>query len=331
MVDPMHNYIANFPDNMLESIEIAMKHPFEVEASNIHNVVVAGLGGSGIGARVVGDIFRDKLCVPFEVVNDYTLPAYVSKNSLVICCSYSGNTEETLAVFEEAGNRGAQRVVISSGGMITEKAKAEEVPLMQIPGGQPPRTSFGYNSVQQFFALHYCGLLNDEFIDPLRTAAQLLKEEQKDIMKRAEEIAHKIKGLQPVIYAPASYEGAAIRLRQQFNENAKMLTWHHVFPEMNHNELVGWAGASDNLAVLVFWAEDVSERIQERIRLSLDIIREHTPHIIDMPARGLERIAHTYSLIHLGDWISYYTALHRRVDPVEIDVIDRLKEELAKK
>lgn len=134
-----------------------------------------------------------------------------------------------------------------------------------------------------------------------------------------------------MIYSEVHSEGIAIRLRQQINENAKSLCWHHVLPEMNHNELVGWAGGNDSFsAIMIHTPEDLPETAR-RMELSKEIIGRYTDKIVDLHPKGTSRIGRAYYLVHLCDWISYYLAATLQVNPVEIKVIDFLKGELAKK
>ena len=126
------------------------------------------------------------------------------------------------------------------------------------------------------------------------------------------------------------YEGVAVRLRQQLNENAKILCWHHVLPEMNHNELVGWAGGHNQLAVINLRNEDEHKRTKERFKISGGIMNKYTECLIDIASEGTSRVQRSIYHIHLGDWISVYLADLRNVDPVEVKVIDFLKGTLAK-
>ncbi len=326
----METYIEQFPQNIIEALEIGSKAILKFRSKDVDNVVVAGLGGSGIGGKIISQLVWDKCPVPITLVNDYRVPHWVNQRTLFVATSYSGNTEETLSALSEAIQSGAQIAAITSGGSLKMLCEERHYNCIEIPSGQPPRTSFGYNSVQQFFVLHAYGLIDGYFIDELKDAAAILKNEQGGMRAEASAIANKIANTTPVIYAETRSEGLAVRLRQQINENAKMLCWHHVLPEMNHNELVGWAGGNNTYSALFIHTPEDNPGTVQRMKLSKNIIGKYTDKVIDLNPKGNSRIARAYYLIHLSDWISYYLAAEHNVDPLEIKVIDYLKGELAK-
>lgn len=326
----MENYIVQFPENMVEAIEIGIQAIKNFKTAEVDNVVIVGLGGSGIGGKIVSQLVWDKCSVPVTLVNDYRIPKWVNERTLFVATSYSGNTEETLSALGEAIQHGAQIAAITAGGKLKQLCWERSYNCIEIPAGQPPRTSFGYNSVQQFFVLQAYGLIDGHFIDELQEAAHLLKKDIGIIRAEAAAIANKIADTTPVIYAETRSEGLAVRLRQQINENAKMLCWHHSLPEMNHNELVGWAGGSNDFSALFIHTPEDHQGTITRMELSKEIIGRYTDKVIDLNPKGNSRIARAYYLIHLGDWISFYLAMERQVNPLEIEVIDYLKGELAK-
>ncbi len=326
----MERLIEGLPANMHEAIDIGERAISTFKTKPVKNVLVSGLGGSGIGGKIVSQLVWDQCAVPMQVVNDYDIPAWVGPDTLFIASSYSGNTEETLSTLEYAIARGAQVACITSGGQVKAIAGLHGFNCIVIPGGQPPRTSFGYNALQQLFILHAYGLIDGGFKAHLAKAATLLQEEMGSIRAEAAAIANKIHGTIPIVYADTWMEGVAVRLRQQINENAKMLCWHHALPEMNHNELVAWAGGSDAYSVLMMRNPEEHSGTARRMELSKEIIGRYTDKIVELKPRGGSRIERAYSLIYLGDWISFYMAVDRGVDPIEIAVIDYFKAELAK-
>jgi len=329
-VKEMDRLITAFPENMIESLAIGAKSSQSYKTQPVSNVVISGLGGSGIGGKIISQLVWDQCTVPIALVHDYRLPAWISAETLFIACSYSGNTEETLSTVEEARRKNAQIACITSGGKLKALAELEGYNHAVIPGGQPPRTSFGYNALQLFFILHAYHLIPMGFKEQLEKAARFLQTESSSIKVEAAAIAKKIAGTTPVIYAETYFEGVAVRLRQQINENAKMLCWHHVLPEMNHNELVGWAGGNENFSAILIRTSEDHPGTKHRMELSLEIIRKYTDKIVELTAKGTNRIEEVYYLIHLSDWISFYLAIERKVDPIEIQVIDYFKSELAK-
>ena len=333
----MKKLVQNFPNQLREAIGIGEKSQIPASPagwsnpkSQIQNVVITGLGGSGIGGTIVSEIVSGECIVPILVNKDYFLPAFVDQNTLVIVSSYSGNTEETLQAMEAALKAKAKIVCISSGGKISEMAKQNNCDLLTIPGGMPPRSCLGYSLTQLFFILHGAKLIGDSFKKQLNDAIDLIVKEEQSIKSEATEIADFLYNKTPVIYAVDGYNGVATRFRQQVNENSKMLCWHHILPEMNHNELVGWAGGSENLAVIILRNKTDYSRTQARIEISKDVFSKHTAHIRELWSKGNSQLEKSIYLIHLTDWASCYLADKNGVDPIEINVINQLKGSLAK-
>lgn len=326
----MNVFIQEFPKQLKTALEIGEQATLSKHNQPIHHIVVLGMGGSGIGGEFVAGFVRDYCKVPFLACKGYELPAYVGENSLVIASSFSGNTEETLMTFEKALETGAKVVCISSGGKLIEEAKRLELDYIQIPSvQQPPRTCLGYSFVQQLFVLNYFGFAPKQCIEDLKKSIALLEQEQEKIKIEATNLARKMHGKFPVVYATDKMAAVALRLRQQLNENSKILALHHVFPEMNHNELVGWREQVGDYAVLVFRSKGDLERNQMRIEISKGIIEKVTETILEVDCLGDSLIEQTMYAVHLGDWISWELAEARKVDAIEVNVIDLLKRELA--
>jgi len=326
----MKELIEAFPEQLLEAIQIGKKSRFTEHKADINNVLIAGLGGSGIGGSIVAEIVSDKANVPINVTKGYFIPAYINENSLVIISSYSGNTEETVNAMQLALAKKAKVVCVTSGGKIEEIAKENKLDHVIIPGGMPPRACLGYSLTQLFFILDFFKIVRFDFISELNRSVELLKKEERNIQKEAMDITLKIVGKIPVIYTTTNNEGLAIRLRQQLNENSKVLCWHHVFPELNHNELVGWTQENQKLAILILRDPQEYSRNDARIAISKEVFEKHTSTIIEIWAKGNSTIEKAFYLIHLGDWISWYLSEKRGVDASEIKVINHLKSQLSK-
>ena len=326
----MKQLIKDFSSHLREAIHIGESAVLTTSSATIQNVVISGLGGSGIGGSIVSQLIGDEAKVPIVVNKDYFLPGFVDENTLVIISSYSGNTEETLNALDLALQKGAEIACITSGGKVVGIAEAKELNHIVIPSGFPPRAAFAYSSAQLFFILEHYGIISSSFRTDLHKVPELLDTLENSILQEAEEVASGLFGKMPVIYSDAGFEGVATRLRQQINENSKMLCWHHAIPEMNHNELVGWAGGSDNLAVLILRNDDDPDRNQQRMELNKTIMAKYTLSIFEVYSKGGSKIERAYYLIHLGDWISLMLAEKKGIDPVEVNVIDFLKGELAK-
>lgn len=325
----MDQLIADFSEHLREALAISITFSTDINKT-FDNVVITGLGGSGIGGKIVSNIVASEVNIPVVCNNDYTLPNFVGKNTLLIAASYSGGTEETLEALEEGISRGCTCAVVSSGGRVIEIAKEKGFPHIVIPGGLPPRAAFGYSFVQLFTLLHAFGVSTIDRTEAIDTAIDLLDTEEANIKSLAKEVAAKLYNKQVVIYSSFAFEGVSTRFRQQLNENSKILTWHHCIPEMNHNELVGWAGGDKDHAVINFMNPNDHFKTKERFRISKEIISKYTSNITDLLPLGDSLLDYSLYFIHLGDWISYELSVLNEVDPVEVNVITHLKTELGK-
>ncbi len=325
----MRNYVSAFTDHLKESKEIGLKTDFNIQSNSIDKVLVTGLGGSGIGGTIVSDLVRSFCNVPVLTNKGYDIPAYVDERTLVIASSYSGNTEETLMALAKAEEKGAQIACITSGGKLKDLAGEKGYNVIVIPGGFPPRAAFGYSSLQSLFVLEKYGLITDDFVGEIDSSIALLEQEAEKIQGLAKQVADGLYEKIPVIYAEEAFGGVAVRFRQQINENSKMLCWHHVIPEMNHNELVGWAGSPSQVAPVFLRSDLEFERNTTRIKINQEII-EKRADVIEIWAKGKSLLEQSYYLIHLTDWVSVYLADLKQIDAVEVDVITHLKGTLAK-
>jgi len=326
----MNNYIDAFTSHLKEALEIGKGSVFSYPKNPISNILICGLGGSGIGGTIVKDLLSKKISIPITVSKGYDIPAFVNESTLVIACSYSGNTEETLMALEKCFEKNAEIAIITSGGKLEKIAKEKKLNSIIIPGGHPPRAMFGYGFTELFFVLKNYNFIDDYFISDFKKAITLLEKEHKNIIKEAELLAKKMYKTTPVIYAAEGFEGVAIRLRQQINENSKMLCWHHVVPEMNHNELLGWRTNVDNLSVLYLRNQGDFYRNSTRIEINQSVIKKYTSNVSEAWSLGGSDLENTLYLINLGDWISWFLSVLNNVDAIEIDVINYLKNELSK-
>lgn len=328
-MDTMDNLIADFPNQLAEAIEIGENASHSPAESQIKNIVVSGLGGSGIGGSLVKELVSDELTIPFEVNKGYHLPTYVNENTLIIISSYSGNTEETLHAFQQAIKGHAKIACITSNGQILETAIEQHLDHVVIPGGMPPRACLGYSFIQQLYILNAHGVIGRRVINEIKDSIELLRSGQDTIKKTAKQLAGVVANKLPVIYIEDALESVAVRFRQQLNENAKMLCWHHVIPEMNHNELVGWKMENMDIVVLLLRTYHEFDRNKQRIEINKSILESKAADIIEIQAKGKNKGEMAMYLIHLCDWISFYAAEIRDVDPVEVNVIDELKSRLS--
>lgn len=336
----MFGSIWEFPENLRDALElgnnITLKHSYPY----IRNIVISGMGGSAIGGDVVSVLEKQNLNVPFVVCRGYSLPNWVNEHTLVICSSYSGNTEETLSSLEDALSKNAQICGITTGGKIAERLNELDKDVVLIPSGLQPRAALAFSFVPMAKCLEKTGVLSlslntwiNEVIDVLLNARELysLENETNPVYELAQQIYNKL----PIIYADNSTLGvAALRLKGQICENAKMLAYHNELPEFNHNEIVGWENnpnISDNLFVL--WLTDVDDnpRVKHRQEITQTILNEAgaDQYVLEMTGNSFqERFLHS---VHYGDWLSYWCAILHGTDPSPVEKISRLKAELSKR
>ncbi|MGB0178038.1 MAG: bifunctional phosphoglucose/phosphomannose isomerase, partial [Owenweeksia sp.] len=279
---------------------------------------------------IIAELASGASAVPVVVNKDYNIPAFVNENTLVIACSYSGNTEETLWATREALSRKAMVACITSGGELQSIAQKDKLNTLSMQGGNPPRSMFAYSFSYLAYILEFYGIANFNVARDLPATVELLNSEEQNCRKLAEDLANKLKDTVPVLYAVSGQTGIASRWRQQLNENAKMLCWEAEIPEMNHNELVGWEGGSDTFAAVFLRNTSDFDRNQKRIEIIKDIIGQKTNTLTEIWSKGDTALQRTFYLVHLGDWVSYYLSELNQVDIIDIRSIDRLKSELSK-
>jgi len=301
-------------------------------------LIVAGMGGSAVGGRLARGAIGSRLRRPLAVADGYGLPGWAGPETLVLCSSYSGTTEETLTAYDEAVERGAPRLVASTGGPLVERARRDGVPVIPIPGGFQPRAAVGYSLVSALEAAALCGAapsLRDE-VDHAAALVQRLAEEwgpdgAED--NEAKALARRLHGTVPVIAGVELGAAAAYRWKCQINENAGLPAFAGALPEIDHNEVVGWPAAGElGRFSAVFLADpgaharDIlrTELTAEQARAGTDVVEIVTP-------RGETAIERLMSHVLLGDLVSLYLAVLRGKDPIDIAPIDALKAALAER
>lgn len=326
----MEELIKNFSDQLKDAIEINKGVIFNNKKENIKNVILVGMGGSGIGNTIVSSIAAKQSSVPIAVVKNYFLPPYADKDTLVILTSYSGNTEEVIKAANEAIEKNTKIVCITSGGKLIEKAKEANADFIKVPPSIPPRAALGYSFISLLFTFSHFGIIKESFIEDLLSSIYLIEKEEEAIKEEAKKVSENLSGKLPVIYTSHSMRGPGIRFKQQLNENSKVLAWHQTIPEMNHNELLGWFEEHKELGVVVLRNKEDYERINKRIDISKEIISQYTGNIIDIYTKGKSLIEKNLYLIHMVDWISLFLANKREVDPTDFKLIEDFKGRLEK-
>lgn len=335
----MRRLIADFPRQAEEAAAIGEATRIKLSASSVRNIVISGLGGSAIGGDLLRSYLAGEIKVPIAVNRNYLLPQYVNDKSLVIISSYSGNTEETISSHKDAVKRKAKILCVTSGGTVKAFAEQKKQPFIHIPGGLPPRAALGYSFFPTLIALSKLGLIRSQKKEIKETIALLQKKSAVYSNHEAENnpalvLAKKLHGKLPVIYSSADrFDTVNLRWRGQFAENAKMLSYGNLFPELNHNEIVGWEVQKDIMSkihVVILHDRDDHVRIQRRMEITKNIIGEFADGISEVNSEGKSLLARMFSLLHLGDWVSFYLAMLNHVDPTPVKKIDFLKSELAK-
>lgn len=329
----MGRYVRGLPAD-LAAVERARAWAAELPRAAVDRpIVLAGLGGSAVAGDIARALLREEARVPFEVIRDYRLPAWVGRDTPVLASSYSGDTEETLSAFDEAMRRGARVWVIASGGELGRRAEEAGLPFFRLPPGLPPRAALGHSLPPVLFAAAVlAGLDVAAQAEQVASAARRLRDSAERWTDRrgpAAEIARRLARSIPVFYAGTGlYEPAAVRWRGQLAENAKMLSFHHLLPEMDHNEIVGWQENPELLrscrAVFLTGSHD-HPRVARRVAITRDLIAPHAGGVEVVSAPAGTPAEELLGLIWLGDWVSLYVAEEHGIDPLPVERISRLK------
>ncbi|MCK9247964.1 MAG: bifunctional phosphoglucose/phosphomannose isomerase [Solirubrobacteraceae bacterium] len=299
-------------------------------------LVVAGMGGSSIGGLLGRAAIGDQAARPVLAARGYGLPPWTTDDTTVLCASYSGDTEETLACFEAAGVIGARRVVVTSGGELGRLAREEGVPVIPVGGGLQPRAAVGYMVVAVLEVAAACGAgpsLRAE-LDVAANALDGLAREWGPAGPddgQAKALARALHGTVPVVAGMELTAPVAYRWKCQLNENAEIPAFTHELPEANHNALVGWNGARElgRFTSVILEDADVHPRLIRRAELTSEIIAPATAGVHRVQSRGETAVERVLSLVMLGDLVSVYAAVLRGVDPGPVLPIERLKQQLA--
>jgi glucose/mannose-6-phosphate isomerase len=307
------------------------------DLTDLHGVVVCGMGGSAVAGDVLRSVFRDRLGVPVEVNRSPRLPVHAETQTLVVASSYSGNTSETLSAFEESIRRGCRAIAITSGGALADRAAEHGVPVVAVPGGFQPRAALGWLAFTAIGALEAAGLLPpmaadvEETVEAVEAKAAASAVDVPTAENPAKRAAIDLGDRVPVVWGEEGIGAvAAARWKTQFNENAKIPAWSSSMSELDHNEIVGWTepyGRSHAVFALRHDGED--PETEERFPLSLRIAADAGAWTEEVRTHARSSLARLLDLISRGDHVSAYVAIRRGVDPTPVEVIQRLKAALA--
>ncbi|MBN2142579.1 bifunctional phosphoglucose/phosphomannose isomerase [Candidatus Woesearchaeota archaeon] len=292
-----------------------------------YRVLITGMGGSSIAGLVLKDYLQD-LGIVLAVNQDYTLPKWVDKKTLVIASSYSGNTEETLSSFKEARRRDCKIIAVTVGGKLAELAKQTRIPVIGLPQGFQPRAALGIQFFTILRLLQKLKLIEPKGIDVDRFREDI-KVQLPGIERNAMALSEKLAGKIPIIYTSSQFSSIGYRWKCQFNENAKTPAFQHYFSELNHNEMNGFENVFGSFHLIMLRFEDDSRRLQSRMDLTKEIILSKGVPTTEIGIRGTNILTKMFASILLGDLTSYFLALRYRTNPSKVSVVEEFKKRLG--
>ena len=325
----MRQIILAFPSQFPIGTENAKKVK---RPGKFNKVIVCGMGGSALAADVLRMTAKDlKVKVPLHIHRNYGLPYWANKNCLVVSISYSGNTEETLSAFQEALKRKLPQVSITSGGKLSSVSRIKNIPLVKIPPCLPPRMSLGLQFSALVTVLSNCKLLDFE-LKNLPSLGKKLRPEK--LEKKGKLLAKKLKNRIPIIYASYRNKELARIWKIKFNENSKVPAFANYFPELNHNEMVGFERISSFQSsifkpyVLILKDPADQPRIQKIMKSTAAILRKKKVAVDFIGINGKDNLSKVFSNLLLSDWASYYLALNYKVDPSPVKTVEDFKQRM---
>ncbi|HVR88819.1 MAG TPA: bifunctional phosphoglucose/phosphomannose isomerase [Candidatus Limnocylindria bacterium] len=329
--------IKELPKQVRDAWKIAQQASIPPAYGDVRNITVLGMGGSAIGGEFAGALLGDELKVPLNVHRDYGVPGYVSRDSLVIASSFSGNTEETLSGFAEAKKRGAKLLVITTGGRLADEAKMLGLPLITFTYKAQPRAALGYSLAMVLGVLSKLGFAKDLSQDVERALGDLSKMEERvhegAKTNDAKKLAIELHGKIPVAFGAGVMGVMARRVKDQWNENAKNWGSYDVMSELNHNAVVGFPHppiARDALVVILLRSQRDNARHQLRFDVTRELLERAQIPFKTLEFAGSSMLSEILQMVLFTDYVSFYVALLNGADPSPVKSIDYLKERLAK-
>jgi len=315
----MYEVLLSFP----KQIEKAMKLGKKINIKDVDKIVVAGMGGSGMGGEILKDYLELK--IPIFVNKHYGLPEFVNSHTLVFVVSYSGNTEETISAYRAALRKGCKIVAITSGGKLEGLCEQQGKFCVKVPSGIQPRASLGYLFFPMLNVLSGSGLIDDQN-EYVKGLVKVLKKEV--FREKGKKLAKRMADKVPLIYASDRFKSVVYRWKCELNENAKVHAFYNIIPEMNHNEMVGFTSLKGYYYAVIIKDESDLPQVRKRMDLTKEIIRKSGVDVIEIGITGGCLLTKLFSAIYIGDWASYYLALEYETDPSPVDVIEEFKKRL---
>lgn len=321
----MRQVIIDSPEQLKTGLELAKN----VKASGeFKNVIICGIGGSALPSDVLDIVTQP--AIPIYIPRNYNLPKQTNKKSLVVCISYSGNTEEPISGLDEALSKNLKIIGIASGGKIEEKCKKNNLPFVKISSGIQPRSATGYIFSSLAKVLSNSGIIEDLSDEILKTTDEL-KNITEELERQGQDLAKKLFEKIPIIYASSEFKDVAKIWKIKLNENSKIPAFWNYFPELNHNEMVGYSQLKkDNKFYFVIIKDDKTHpRNLKRMELLGTLLKEKGAGVSFVDARQGSLMSRVFSTLLLGDWVSYYLALENKVDPTPVRIVEDFKKMLA--
>ncbi|MBI4449293.1 bifunctional phosphoglucose/phosphomannose isomerase [Candidatus Woesearchaeota archaeon] len=323
----LHNFkelLLSFPDQLSLALTLGEKIKLP---KGISNILVVGMGGSGIAADMLTAVLADQKIL-VTACKDYQLPSWVDGKTLVFCVTYSGDTAETLAAFSDAQKKKCPIICITSGGNIKSFCDDQHIPCVVVPRGYPPRTATGYLLIPMITILERNGYVKG-LIEQLRDAITHLSTAQ--LQAKGEQLAAKLKGKTPIIYGSPRMACVAYRWKSELNENAKSHAFYNIFPELVHNEILAYSTPQEGYYVYMLRDEKDSLALSKQMDKARDIIKSRGQEVMEIAFKGQSTIVKLFTAMHLGDWVSYYHAMNVGVDPYPVDLISELKKKTGER
>ena len=340
-IDPldMLGHIDGLPDQLQTAWDLSQTQPFEgfePSKGSLSQIVISGMGGSAIGADLVSAAVMDTCPVPIFVHRDYGLPAYAKgPETLVICSSHSGNTEENLDSFETAVRNSCRVLAVCTGGKLAEKAKEAGVPVWQFTHNGQPRAAVGFSFGLILGVLSRLGLVPDTGED-VAGAVKAMKSQQMALTAEspvsknpAKRLAGQLMGRWVTVFGAGVLAPVARRWKTQINEIAKAVANFEFVPEADHNTLAGVQHPSDVISshVVTLFLRAPSDHPRNRLRLDMtrQVYMLEGLNTDRYTAKGDTPLAHIWTALHFGDYVAYYLAMAYGVDPTPVDALQNLK------
>jgi len=330
--------LHEMPQLCQQAWQMAMKLNLPQDYSKVNKVVILGMGGSAIGGDLVNSLAVSEAKLPILIHRDYNLPAFIDAKTLVIASSYSGMTEETISSFEQAVATEAKKLVITTGGKLKTMAEERNVPVFSFDYKAQPRAALAFSFIPILCFLQKLGFISDksaqvaETVQVLQELSQRINESVLLPRNSAKQLANRLYGHLPVLYGGGIVSEVAHRWKTQLNENSKAWAFYEVFPELNHNAVVGYQFPKElasKIVVILLRPAHLPKRIQLRYQITCQLLEQAKVDYQIIDGDGISPLSQMMSLVLYGDYVSYYLAILYKIDPTPVKAIDFLKEQLA--